>query len=330
MNTMDSSTESQATDSALLNTLIYLDIQDANIKDEMSFGDIIVQLGKIYASDGGFEKYMEKHEDGTQSDYDDRKRQYGILETAAVQNPHMASMVIGNQSLLMTDPSYEKGGLNAFTFKDTEGNITVVYRGTGTGEWLDNGDALSGIAEENTYNTYDSNGNITSSKTVTEYASDQQAEALNYFNRVQAKDGWTVENNITTTGHSKGGNKSQFVDLSSDLVDKCYSFDGQAFSPEAIKAFKDKYGEEAYKERSNKIYSFSAENDPVNQLGVKAMPEDHIYFFEAPESNENMAKNHYMDAMLSVDGHFNKQVEQGELSKLAEALSKVDYFTRVM
>lgn len=34
---------------------------------------------------------------------------------------------------------------------------------------------------------------------------------------------------ITVTGHSKGGNKAQYVTVLSDKVDRCISMDGQGF-----------------------------------------------------------------------------------------------------
>ena len=55
--------------------------------------------------------------------------------------------------------------------------------------------------------------------------------------------------NIIVTGHSKGGNKAQYVTINSkynDLIDKCFSFDGQGMSPEAIEAFINRHGKDAY------------------------------------------------------------------------------------
>ena len=51
---------------------------------------------------------------------------------------------------------------------------------------------------------------------------------------------------ITVAGHSKGGNKAQYVTVLSDKVDRCISMDGQGFSQEFI----DKYYAEIQKERT--------------------------------------------------------------------------------
>lgn len=75
----------------------------------------------------------------------------------------------------MNDPStgapYESGGLSACTFQDNLDNpssVTVVYRGTGGGEWYDNGLGLSGIT----------------------VATDQQSQATEYFDYIVKQNGW--------------------------------------------------------------------------------------------------------------------------------------------
>ena len=42
---------------------------------------------------------------------------------------------------------------------------------------------------------------------------------------------------ITVTGHSKGGNKAQYVTVLSDKVDRCISMDGQRFSQEFLNQY---------------------------------------------------------------------------------------------
>ena len=41
-------------------------------------------------------------------------------------------------------------------------------------------------------------------------------------------------NNITVTGHFKGGNKAQYVTIVTDRIGRCVSFDGQGFSKEFL------------------------------------------------------------------------------------------------
>jgi hypothetical protein len=132
---------------------------------------------------------------------EDQLRQLRVVKAAIDKNPHLADMKIGNQSWMM-NPPYEKGGLEACTFEDTNGNITVVYRGTGKGEWLDNGYGMSAVETE------------------------QQKEAMEYFNRVVEDNGYAFKDiTIDITGHSKGGNKSQYTTINSKynyLIDNCY------------------------------------------------------------------------------------------------------------
>ncbi len=240
------------------------------------------------------------------------KQQLEILKKAVESDATLAGAKIGDQI-------HRPGGLNACTF-EYDGQVSVVFRGTGKGEWIDNGEGLSGIPEENIYNTYN-NGEITSNTVSGDHSTDQQVEALNWFNEIADKNGWTNDTRITISGHSKGGNKAQFVTMNSDLVHACYSFDGQGFSPEALDAMKEKCGGYEYEKRRQKIMSFSAENDYVNVLGKRLVPRDHIYYFEAPIGDEDPMAYHFMEAMLDENGRFNAQCEQGELSQYIERAS---------
>ena len=93
-------------------------------------------------------------------------------------------------------PSWQSSDFNsgtkACTFQDPDsGEFYVVYKGTGDGEWPDNG---RGMFEEST---------------------PQQEEAARYFDYVVEHNGLNEADNITVTGHSKGGNKSQYVTINS-------------------------------------------------------------------------------------------------------------------
>jgi len=321
MSNVDLSNGSATTEAAILNTLMYLGIDRLDAIDNVWDMKLIVdEFENYYGETINIDNntYILSKFSIDQAAFYNRQKQFLTVKNATENNAHLSSMVIGNQSKNLR---YDKAGLNACTFTDASGNITVVFRGTGSGEWIDNGEALSGIAEVNTYHSYDHKGNIRASYMVTEYASDQQAQALNYFNQIAAKNEWTKKNNIIVTGHSKGGNKAQYITLNSDLVDECYSFNGQGFSPEALQSYKERYGKN-YQYAVNKIYSFSAYNDYVNVLGDRAVPADHIYCFEAPLGDQSTEKYHFINAMLSMDGGFNKQTEQGELSKYLEMQSQ--------
>lgn len=226
-----------------------------------------------------------------------------VLRNAVNNNPTLANSKISNIT-------HSKSGLTACSFIKSDGNISVVFKGTGDGEWIDNGEGLSGIPEENLYITYGIPKII-----AKDYATDQQVEALNWFNGIAAKNVWNEQRNITVSGHSKGGNKAQFITVHSDLVDECYSFDGQGFSPEAITALKKQYGRK-YLSRRQKINSISADNDYVNVLGERLATVNHIYFFKS------FAGFHYLEAILDVNGRLRSQSEQGKLSKYIEKVSE--------
>ncbi|QNU67815.1 DUF2974 domain-containing protein [Ruminiclostridium herbifermentans] len=344
MSNIDDNTLSQANEAALLNVLMYLDIEDVKVEDGWTLNRIISKLSSIYDSPDGYNKYLDYHEKGSEADYADRQRQYQILANACKSNEHFANLIIDNQSSLMTNPSYQVGGLEACTFNDTSGNVFVVYRGTGAGEWIDNGKGLSGLGVE----------------------TPQQIEAREYFERIVEANGYDDNNaNIIISGHSKGGNKAQYVTITSQynyLINNCFNFDGQGFSPEAIAEFISRYGKEAYLQAVNKMFGFYAENDYVNPLGIPVIPEENRTYFESQivdgimdsikegivtgiiagfadgiegikkgilngfkdgfiHGLSDKAKHHYADAYLDIDGSFSNITEQGELSKYIQTVS---------
>lgn len=230
-----------------------------------------------------------------------------LLHNAVRRDSYLAASRIG-------DLSRSRSGLTACSFTGPDGRVSVVFRGTGRGEWIDNGEGLSGIPEDNTYVRYRADGRITRQTVAEDHATDQQVEALNWFRRIAAAGGWDRRTGITLSGHSKGGNKAQFVAIHTDLVDGCYSFDGQGFSPEALAALRAQYGA-AYDRRRQHLYSLSAADDYVNVLGARLMPPENIYFFES------RLGLHYLEAMLEEDGRLRPPSEQGALSRYVEGVS---------
>jgi archaellum component FlaC len=140
-------------------------------------------------------------------------------------------------SLKIRDCTMDKEGpIQAACFVDDSGHANVIFRGTSNDiQWGDDGQAM-----------YKSD-------------SDCQKDALQYIKKLPY-------DNITVSGHSKGGNLAQYVTILSGTVGKnvgnCLSFDGQGFSDEFMTAY-----EKEIKENKNKILSISAENDFVNSLG---------------------------------------------------------------
>lgn len=279
--------------SMVLNTYMYIDYKEAN--DGMTINEILEELASSNDCQPGGIHYGE----------------YTVLSEAAV-NPEIGELIIGNQSHLMSFDA----GTNACTFKtgDSTG-IYVVYRGTGDGEWPDNGIGMTAVS------------------TI------QQERALSYFEAVVEREHISEEQKLVITGHSKGGNKAQYVTMSTEydeLLDACYNIDGQGFSESAIKSWKKSYGEEIYESRRNKITGIYGENDYVNVLGNSIVPADHVYYVQTPVKVENFAGYHdikYMFSSLERDSatgefisvfHGEKNcyvAEQGKLGSYAAALS---------
>lgn len=125
----------------------------------------------------------------------------------------------------------------------------VAFRGTINGkEWNDNVEGLN--------------------RTDTKY----QKEALHYIEGLPYSD-------ITVVGHSKGGNKAQYVAIVSDKVNRCVSMDGQGFSGE----FMNKYWAEIQK-KSEIIKNYSLSNDYV-----------HILLFPIPGAGQIFCKGNGME-----------------------------------
>lgn len=280
---------SKVNNEALLNAYLYLlDRQRPTVGDPLKV--CVKELGSLDDTDWN----------------KDEKRQLEILKKVMERDSYLAETVV-------EDIIFSGKGLTAGSFVHPDGKISVVFRGTGTGEWVDNGEGLSGITETNTYFRYDSSGNMTDRLQLRDYATTQQAEALNWFNFICAKNRWTEANHITISGHSKGGNKAQFVTMHTDLVDDCYTFHAQGFSPEAIQSFKNALGTK-FDVRQAKIMSFASENDCVHSLGYKLCKSDKVYYFKSKTGL------HDVDGILNEEGYLNSVCPQGKLSECVQNL----------
>lgn len=196
----------------------------------------------------------------------------------------------------------------------------VVYRGTNFGEWSDNAVALSGADTVNVYPEFDRRGNRRSARMVRECASLRQAHALNYLNRVLSEKRFRRFRRIIVAGHSKGGNKAQFAAIHSPAVSACYSFDGQGFSPEALKEAEQALGSEELLARRRKIFSVSSYNDFVNVMGERAALPEQTFFVDSPYSSD-ISDYHLLSSIIDK-GRLRDARERGELSKLGENLWK--------
>ncbi len=240
---------SEAEISMVLDTYMYLNYQQAAEGDHISH--ILTELEKLPDYQPGGRYYGE----------------YTIIKQAA-ENEQIGNLTISCQSAAM---GYDPGTAACTFSAPDQSTVYVVYRGTGDGEWPDNGIGMSSTA------------------TI------QQNRALAYFEEVVERMGLTGNQHLVITGHSKGGNKAQFVTMESryqDLVDACYSVDGQGFSPEAVKKKKEKYGEEGYEEKTRKIKGIYGENDYVSALGLSIIPKGSIRYIRTPVEKSNFAGYH--------------------------------------
>lgn len=174
-------------------------------------------------------------------------------------------------------------GMRAACFVNDETNptdVNVVFRGTkGDYEWHDNGEG----------------GYLSDTK--------QQEAAAEYVNKLPDKYG----NNMTVTGHSKGGNKAQYVTIVTDRIAKCVSYDGQGFSEE----FLEKYADEIAQKRQS-IISISAKDDFVNCL-LYPIAGTRIYI--ETEKQKKFVYYHKPNILFSDNGDLRSQTAQSDLSK---------------
>lgn len=206
-----------------------------------------------------------------------------------------------------------KGAYAAAFKKSDNSKVYVVYRGTGSGRWYDNGDGLANVS------------------------SDYQRVAMWYFNDVIERLGGNIPRKFVVTGHSKGGNLAQYVTMKSkyrSVVESCISFDGQGFSPEFLDELD--CTDDEYKAMCNKMYSICGDNDYVNVLGKKIIPFEHTIYIKTNTQWNDMYGAHSIVPKMFSDvkeeycgflydfgnDRFNEQtLEQREMARCSKELS---------
>ena len=63
MNSISADIKSSANEAALLNIMMYLDIEDVRVNDGWNVKDIVDDLGSIYASENGYDKFKQIHKE---------------------------------------------------------------------------------------------------------------------------------------------------------------------------------------------------------------------------------------------------------------------------
>ena len=186
----------------------------------------------------------------------------------------------------------DENGLRACCFvKESNGNVedvVAVFRGTSGGnEWKDDLMMANAVSSE------------------------IMDDAAIYIKNLPKEYG----NNITVTGHSKGGNKAQYVTIVTDRIGRCVSFDGQGFSKEFLEFYSARI-----EERKSIITSISAEHDFVNSLLFPIAGD--IKYIKA-DFDKEFGLNHCPNKVFNQNGELNEEVEQPAfISRLISHLTK--------
>ena len=159
-------------------------------------------------------------------------------------------------------------------------DVNVIFKGTQNGyEWDDNGEGAY-LME-----------------------SDCQRAAADYINRLPEEYG----NHLTVSGHSKGGNKAQYVTITTNRVARCVAEDGQGFSNEFCRQY-----HFVIEDRKNRIKNYCAENDYVNVI-ANTIAGTSIYI--KTEFQINPFLYHKPNLILTQKGDFREEGRQAEWTK---------------
>ncbi|AWB45602.1 hypothetical protein DCC85_16310 [Paenibacillus sp. CAA11] len=268
----------------LLDNLIYL--QNVVNREDMTVGSIVKTM--LYKD--GLEQSRNLNDIGGEDEYPCKmsKKEWVTILKAIEKDPELKALKVkhgqtgvmynkSGQVIKDSDGQVLEKGMRVATFVDPKGQATVVFRGTGGDyEWHDNGQGG--------------------------YVSDtvQQKAALKYIESLEY-------DNITVTGHSKGGNKTQYVAILSDKVDRAVSFDGQGFSKEFLEKYKDEIAA-----NKHKIVSISAEDDFVNCL---LNPIAGVIKYIDTDKQEKFIFNHRPNIVLDEQGQLREKAPQGTIAQ---------------
>lgn len=194
------------------------------------------------------------------------------------------------------------------TFDSATNTYTIAFCGTRRtyGEWEDNGIAMYSES------------------------SPMQEQAAQYYDYWASK--IPKDANIVVTGHSKGGNKAQYVTMfakNRDRITQCISLDGQGFSNEAMDAMQK---HDDFAEQRDKITLVCGENDYVHVLGNRLAQRDQTYYLYgshrlSTEGVSAIPKDHCVEEMFGNTGKqyyslLDMEANQGPVSTFVEALSE--------
>ena len=234
------------------------------------------------------------------SNYPDDGSFSGGFESQAAQMAEIAREIENDPVLkyMRVDKSIHTEGVHAVCVVDSEGNATVAIRGTGgTYEaWSDNLEGAYGTGTE------------------------VQQEFGRFMETVAAE-----YDNITITGHSKGGNLAQYATVTmGDEIDRCVSFDGQGFSSE----FCEKYAAEI-QANQDKIKSINSKDDYVNIL-LESIAGETVYLEYAEGTDAHSPyglwkgnEHENGGGIMNSDGEYCNTVEQSSFIRGLDDLAQV-------
>ena len=238
---------------------------------------------------------------------------YSLIESIKVEKNIFENVYFFNIENSLTGNKNCTENLVNMTLK-YKNNLVFVFKGTsGTYEWVDN-----------VRGTY-----VADTK--------RQVKALQYFDKMYKLYADSVDK-IYITGHSKGGNKAQYIGVlrgQDPKIKHIYSFDGQGFSD----LFFDKY-KDLIQKNKKKITSISNENDFVNIL-MKLAVGNKIYIKSKTTKGKDKDKIAQMThlfggwhspySMLILKDnklHINEETNQSEVMKTVGDLFR--YYSKKM
>lgn len=224
----------------ILNAIIYLRDFEIKKRSESLIGKSVYDFAMDFRCEGFPEDDLPGEMNETEFSYivNTIKRNKKIFEKVIIQN--VENKQVGNKRVEGKDHESKKVVSGTFTVgKD----IYVVYKGTaGALEWRDNGE----LGYEDRTDTR------------------QQIVALKYYDKMVNLLAEEDDVSIWVSGHSKGGNKAQYVGIKRGddaRLKGVYSFDGPGFN----RSFHEKYKREIIN-NAHKIIGISSDSDFVNIL----------------------------------------------------------------
>lgn len=261
----------------LLEQLTYLDgsVYDAAGTSATDNPKTVAELMSAFMDqDGNLDLSVLEGPDAYVDEFTSAKQWAGILREIA-NDESLMRLQIGD-SYYDAENKDKKVALATCYVDPSSNEAFVTFKGTtGSVEWNDN---VLGLYQSDT---------------------PCQEEALAYIESLPY-------DNITVSGHSKGGNKAMYVTVLSDKVKRCVSMDGQGFSKE----FYDKYWAEVQK-KGHLIKNYSLDDDYVHILLSPVPNSKQIYCHGYNEGGlDNHSPSSYFEFEDDINGNSNIVIQE--------------------